>query len=266
MNDLAKLENVPAAIEAVLIKGDLRSLDEKSRVTYYSKVCEVVGLNPLTKPFEYIELQGKLTLYATKACCEQLRRLYRISIQIVDRRKDADLFTVVARARTPDGREDESMAALDITGMKGERLANAIMKTETKAKRRVTLSICGLGMLDESEVESIERELEAPREGLARIIQDAKEAPKILPAARPEPVKSGPHRYKILELTGKQQQWLEAQGAEWDDVDLVWVSKKRIERLDKYEVKDAEKVAYETTSGESVEESRESGNFAGNRA
>ena len=30
-----------------------------------------------------------------------------------------------------------------------------MMKAETKAKRRVTLSICGLGMLDETEVETI---------------------------------------------------------------------------------------------------------------
>ena len=29
------------------------------------------------------------------------------------------------------------------------------MKAETKAKRRVTLSICGMGWLDESEIESI---------------------------------------------------------------------------------------------------------------
>jgi hypothetical protein len=29
------------------------------------------------------------------------------------------------------------------------------MKGETKAKRRVTLSICGLGLLDETEIESI---------------------------------------------------------------------------------------------------------------
>jgi hypothetical protein len=36
-----------------------------------------------------------------------------------------------------------------------EELANAFMKAETKAKRRVTLSICGLGFLDESEIESI---------------------------------------------------------------------------------------------------------------
>lgn len=34
-----------------------------------------------------------------------------------------------------------------------EALANALMKAETKAKRRVTLSIAGLGLLDESELE-----------------------------------------------------------------------------------------------------------------
>src|SRR5690606_24912460 len=34
-------------------------------------------------------------------------------------------------------------------------LANAYMKAETKAKRRVTLSICGLGWLDETETETI---------------------------------------------------------------------------------------------------------------
>jgi hypothetical protein len=34
-------------------------------------------------------------------------------------------------------------------------LANALMKAETKSKRRVTLSICGLGFLDETEADSI---------------------------------------------------------------------------------------------------------------
>jgi hypothetical protein len=42
-----------------------------------------------------------------------------------------------------------------VGGLKGESKANAMMKAETKAKRRVTLSICGLGMLDETEVETI---------------------------------------------------------------------------------------------------------------
>ncbi len=62
---------------------------------------------------------------------------------------------VTARATLPSGRTDESIGAVPIDTLKGESRANAMMKAETKAKRRVTLSISGLGMLDESELESI---------------------------------------------------------------------------------------------------------------
>jgi hypothetical protein len=55
----------------------------------------------------------------------------------------------------PDGRTDESLGAVSLVGLEGEALANSLMKAETKAKRRVALSICGLGMLDETEVEAI---------------------------------------------------------------------------------------------------------------
>ena len=46
------------------------------------------------------------------------------------------------------------MGAVKKTDMQGN-FGNALMKAVTKAKRRVTLSICGLGMLDETEVETI---------------------------------------------------------------------------------------------------------------
>ena len=45
--------------------------------------------------------------------------------------------------------------AVCLGSLKGEALCNAYLKCETKAKRRLTLSICGLGMLDETEVDSI---------------------------------------------------------------------------------------------------------------
>ena len=67
-----------------------------------------------------------------------------------------DLYVVTADARTADGRTDSGTGAVCIKGLAGEAKANAIMKAETKAKRRVTLSICGLGMTDESEVGSID--------------------------------------------------------------------------------------------------------------
>jgi hypothetical protein len=42
-----------------------------------------------------------------------------------------------------------------VGGLKGEALANAEMKAVTKAKRRLTLSICGLGWLDETEISTV---------------------------------------------------------------------------------------------------------------
>lgn len=143
-----------ALVESVVIAGDLAKLQPAERVSYYRAVCDSLSLNPLTKPFEYITLNGKLTLYATKNCTDQLRSSRRISIQIVSRERLEDLYVVTARASLPDGRTDESIGAVSIGGLKGDALANGIMKAETKAKRRATLSLIGLS-LDESELETI---------------------------------------------------------------------------------------------------------------
>lgn len=142
-------------LSAVLISGDLKSLSQAERVSYNHKVCASLGLNPLTNPFEYITLNGKLRLYAKKDCTDQLRRIYSVSVEFTETKLMNDVFMVKARATTPTGRIDESWGAVGVAGLKGEQLANAMMKAETKAKRRVTLSICGLGVLDESELENI---------------------------------------------------------------------------------------------------------------
>lgn len=144
-----------AKIEQVLIRGDLATLNEVERVQYYNSVCESIGLNSLTRPFDYIVLNGKLVLYANKGCGEQLRSVYHISIKITSRETIEGVYVVTAAAQKKDGRIDESTGAVSIAGLKGDMLANAMLKAETKAKRRVTLSICGLNMLDETEVESI---------------------------------------------------------------------------------------------------------------
>ncbi|HXH08906.1 MAG TPA: hypothetical protein VNP04_03945 [Alphaproteobacteria bacterium] len=146
---------LPTEIEQVVIGGDLSKLTTEQRLTYYAAVCRSLGLNPLTKPFEYLYLNGKLQLYARRDCTDQLRRVHGITVYISSRERLNDIYVVSARARTPDGREDESIGAVSLTGLKGEALANALMKAETKAKRRVTLSIVGLGWLDETEVESL---------------------------------------------------------------------------------------------------------------
>ena len=175
---LAATELDVQTLEKVVIGGDLSGLTAGERLSYYSKVCESVGLNPLTKPFEYITLNERLVLYALRSCTDQLRKIHHISVQIVSRELADGVYVVTAKATMPDGREDESIGAVSLekeignweTSQGGKKYfkgngqfkalnpddrANAIMKAETKAKRRVTLSICGLSMLDETEISSI---------------------------------------------------------------------------------------------------------------
>lgn len=155
----ATMEVAPATVnaellETVLLRGDLTAMKPPERMNYYRAVCSSLGLNPLTRPFDYLTLNGKTILYAKRECTEQLRKIHGISLTIMDRSIVDDVYVVTARAKDRYGREDESTGAVAIGNLKGEAKANALMKAETKAKRRVTLSICGLAFMDETEADS----------------------------------------------------------------------------------------------------------------
>jgi hypothetical protein len=145
----------------LLLQGDLSQLTEAQKVTYYAKVCDSLGLNPLTHPFAYMYREGKETLYAKREATEQLRKLHHVSLQIMAREVVEDTFVVTARATLPEGRTDESIGAKSLLNLTGQPRADAMMWAETKAKRRVTLAICGLGMLDETEVADLPPEVVA---------------------------------------------------------------------------------------------------------
>ncbi len=155
MTQLTRADNQAAVLEQVVVQGDLSKLTPAERVAYYKAVCDSVGLNPLTKPFDYIVLNGKLTLYARRDAAEQLRRIHGISITRLERDYQGDLYVVTAYGQDRNGRVDAATGAVAIAGLRGDQLANALMKAETKAKRRLTLSLAGLGWLDETEVDSI---------------------------------------------------------------------------------------------------------------
>lgn len=178
MTTTALAERLPsnAAIEQVLIKGDLSTLTEAQRLTHYRNVCESLGLNPLTGPFDYLKLNGKLILYAKRDAAEQLRKLHSVSITEVTTSRVDDCYVVLAKAVDKTGRTDASTGVVPIAALKGDALANALMKAETKAKRRVTLSICGLGMLDETELDTM---------GPAVPTGYSVEAPPVAPALPP---------------------------------------------------------------------------------
>lgn len=171
-----------AIIERVAVLGDLSPLSPPERVRYYTALCRSLGLNPLTKPFEYLELDKRLVLYATRGATDQLRGAKGVSLRVVRRETDEALgvHIVEVEASTPDGRRDfaSGVVSLEREGgewrqnasgksyfqkngqwerMRGVELSNSLMKAETKAKRRATLSIVGLGWMDESEVGDVPR-------------------------------------------------------------------------------------------------------------
>jgi len=186
-------DDAGAALARVVLEGDLSKLTPQEKVTHYNATCQSIGVNPLTRPLEYIRLNGKEVLYARKDCTDQLRALRKVSVQIVDRVIGDGLVVVTARASTPDGRHDEEIGAVPLGNLQGEARANAIMKAMTKAKRRVTLSICGLGFLDETEIDGA-------------LAGQMREVPNLAPTQRPEParvVEDAPE-WPFLTMAGKE--------------------------------------------------------------
>ena len=143
------------AIESALMDGDLSKLNPEEKLAHYQSVCETIGLNPLTQPFQYITLNGKLKMYALKGATDQLRKIYQIDCQLTKTEYSEDIYIVTCKVTDSKGRTDEDMGFAKVAGLKGDMLGNAILKAVTKSKRRATLSMCGLGMMDEDEVKSI---------------------------------------------------------------------------------------------------------------
>lgn len=181
-NEIATRED--NLVANIVLKGDLSGLNPQEKVEYYNRFCESLGLNPLTRPFDYIRLSGKETLYAKKDATEQLRKIHGVSVTDLTKDIINGVCVVTAKGQDKTGRTDTSTGAVNIEGLKGDNLANALMKAETKAKRRLTLSICGLGILDETELETIDQRtikevmaertvdgMEKGREEIAKLIE-----------------------------------------------------------------------------------------------
>lgn len=161
--------SISEKIEQVLIGGDLAPLTPAERVDYYNKVSLSIGVNRLTRPFEYILFREpgggapRLQLYANKSCTEQLRKIHGVSVTDHQQTIEGDYCHVQVKVQDRTGRTDFSIGSVPLFKYKdgnrfdlsGAERCNAIMKASTKAKRRATLSICGLAFLDESELDTM---------------------------------------------------------------------------------------------------------------
>lgn len=229
-----------ADIERVLVGGDLAKLTPEQRITYYNRVCESIGLNPMTKPFDYLNLNGKTVLYANRTCADQLRAINGVSIFKVDEQELDGVYIVTVYAQLKDGRQDSDKGAVNIANLKGDARANAILKAITKAKRRVTLSICGLGWLDETEVETIP--------GAYRVV-DTGEALEAVPSKEAQDA----YLQKRLEEVRKPKDTVPEPIKEWANIDPE-VTPQTIEMRHAAEVAEADAILSEATAPKSKKE------------
>lgn len=145
--------------ESLVMRGDISGLTAPQRVQYYLHTCNELGLNPNAQPFAFLKLNGKEVMYPTRGATDQLARIHQVNREIIDGPKVIDLagtklLYAVCRASLPSGRIETSTAAVPIPSG-AEPVANAVMKVETKARRRATLAILGLALTDESEMDTI---------------------------------------------------------------------------------------------------------------
>lgn len=192
-NQIEAVKNNSNVLEQVVIGGDLSAMSAADRVNYYRTVCESLGLNPFTRPFDYLKLNGKLTLYAKKDATEQLRTLKGISIDDLNISETGDNYTVIVKGHDVSGRSDIEIGVVSKRDMQGNT-ANAQMKAITKAKRRLTLSLAGLGWLDESEIDSIPdaKPVQVTDDGV--IVEEPKlEAKKFFKPVEPQATYSKPY-------------------------------------------------------------------------
>jgi hypothetical protein len=142
----------------LFVGGDMSKLDDKQKWLYYKNYCDRLGLDPYTRPFKLISAQGKQIMYADSTCADQLAARNNLTCEPIDeRREDGVLIHVVKVYKAGEDpatrREVIVRGAVTIENLKGESLANALMKCETKAFRRGVLRYCGLGARDEGDAE-----------------------------------------------------------------------------------------------------------------
>jgi len=190
--DMVKVEADTEAMNQLLFYGDISALSQEDKGKYLFALCKSQGLNPWTRPFDFITLNGKLTVYANKGAAAQLADVRQISSEVVYEgplrigdKLNEGIYQVSMKFTDSKSRVSFETGAVTIQGLQGEALSNAIMKCWTKCKRRGTLSHAGLGFPDEAELDSIP-EVRA-RQGTPRIIQ-----PALNPAELSDPMVEAP--------------------------------------------------------------------------
>lgn len=168
--EIQKTDAVPEEAITKLLQMDVNLLTVPQRNQYLYWLAKRSGLDPALKPFDLIPSKDKsrLILYANAGCADQLREINNIQSEVVyegalkltSSEHYPGVYVVKVRVWTENDegkrlREYTDIGAASIEGLKGEAIADAVMKAHTRAERRTTLGFKGFGMPDISELDNI---------------------------------------------------------------------------------------------------------------
>lgn len=175
---------------------DLMSEAEVERVLL--RITLRLGLDPLLsdRPVRTITTRdGRRVLYITAKGTDALAAKHRITHETIEKPTFYDfdgvkLFSARVRAKDPNGREAESTGTVPFPASRDpQEVGDAHMHSETKARRRSTLVVLGIGFHDESELAGVitgsskSRRVAAP----AADSQFAKRETPVAEPSEPEP-------------------------------------------------------------------------------
>ena len=102
----SEITNQNNVVSQLILNGDLSKLAANDKVRYYNGYCERMGLDPCTKPFDLLRLNGREVLYCTRSGTQQLNKLHSVSHLITSREliESVGVYQVTSKASLPDGR------------------------------------------------------------------------------------------------------------------------------------------------------------------
>jgi hypothetical protein len=191
--------------QQLVIQHDLSKLTPEEVAKYLADVSVFIGLDPGLNGLDTIWMKNEngpgqsLVVYARRGTAEILRNILRIEVQSLTNQMINGSIVFTAAGRKPDdngvvgGRNEIATGSKYITGLVGKALDDAIMTASTRALRRLTMQFTSLGILDESEVQSLVGDTSNPAAGATLA-----NGPMVIPAPTATP-NNAPGR--VIEMT-----------------------------------------------------------------
>jgi hypothetical protein len=138
---------------------NLDKLSEADQQQYLRDASEFLGLPPDLNALDLIWMNSedgmrRLVAYARRGTTDILRATHGIEVTNLQQITVPGTVSFQAIGKNAAGRQEHAIGSCGIEGLRGERLAVAVMTAQTRALRRLTLSFVGGGLLDETEVNS----------------------------------------------------------------------------------------------------------------